>query len=148
MNKKVCFLLALVLSMPSIYAANAPIQRLDIVNLLWNDVAAIPGITDTAVQISFYNGESVPCLTTTLAFQAAMTLWVGIGQTCVKPIHEITVTPVANPEVIYDPAVTSTISSGYYATQVTVSQNSPPVFDPTNGAVLAAGSLKTTLINY
>jgi hypothetical protein len=137
-----------VLLATQMFAANAPIQRIDIVNLLWNDVAGVPGSTDTPILIAFYNGGTIPCYTTTVPFRAAITVWAGIGQACITPVSDLTITPVANPVVTYAPAVIATLSGGYYVTELTVSQNSPPLFDPSNGAVLAPGTAKTTLVNY
>ncbi|MDI1351970.1 MAG: hypothetical protein PSV35_04255, partial [bacterium] len=63
-------------------SANAPIQRIDIMNTLWN----LAAITQTAVAISVSNGQDIPCFTTTLDFQRSITIWAGIGQACVAPI--------------------------------------------------------------
>lgn len=127
-----------------LYAANAPIQRIDIANLLSNG----GGISSTAVSLEFTNGGSTPCFTTTLPYQGVITVWAGMGQACTTAITNLTITPLAGDfGVIYNPPNPLTISNSPYLTQITISQNTAPTFDPTNGTLLSTGTVATTFLN-
>ncbi|CEG56356.1 hypothetical protein [Legionella fallonii] len=130
--------------------ANAPMQRIDVVNLLWNSaVGGNGGLTNTAVTLSFYNGASKPCFTTTLQFQGAVTVWSGVGQNCVAPVTDIAITPIAGPiGLVYQAPADSIISTSYYSTQLVVGQFTAPVFDPTNATLMAPGTVLATITNY
>ncbi|MFT4060449.1 MAG: hypothetical protein QM652_12980 [Legionella sp.] len=124
-------------------AANAPIQRVDAVNML-----GISNGSATSVVVSFYNGVSTPCYTKTLAYLGAITVLSGVGQACVSPITSVNVTPVAGSfGATYETPVTPTsISNTQYSTQITISQNTPPVYDPSNGSLLLSGTLQVTTV--
>ncbi|CAM3083314.1 Uncharacterised protein [Legionella steigerwaltii] len=129
----------------TLHAANAPIQQIDIANLLGSG-----GATETAVLVAFSNGDSLPCYTTTIAYQAVTSIWAGIGQTCQAPITSITLTPIANGlGTVYEtPLYPVTVDSSYYSTQIIISQNTAPTFDPNNGNILSPGTLQTTTVNH
>ncbi len=130
--------------------ANAPIQRIDVVNLLWNSaVGGNGGLSNTAVTVAFNNGGLKPCFTTTLPFQGSITVWAGIGQTCVAPINDIAITPIAGPlGLVYQAPADSTITTTYYSTQMVIGQFTAPVFDPTNATLLSPGSVLATITNH
>ncbi|KTC79110.1 hypothetical protein [Legionella cherrii] len=136
----------------NLQAANAPIQQIDIANLLANNVGGSGGATETAVNVAFLNGGALPCYTTTLAYQAATSIRAGIGQTCQAPITSITLTPIANSNglgTIYEtPLYPVMVDSRYYSTQITISQNTAPTFDPNNGNILLLGTIQTTVVNH
>jgi hypothetical protein len=138
----------------NLFAANTPIQRIDVVNLLWNSaIGGSGGVTPTSVQVVFQNSNPKPCLTTTLPFQGAITVWAGIGQTCVTPVTSVTITPVASvsspvPVYVAPANPTTSISSTYYSTQIMVSQNIAPIFDPNAGALLSVGVFQVTATSH
>ena len=138
----------------NLFAANAPIQRIDVANLLWNSaIGGSGGITPTSVQVVFQNNNPKPCYTTTLPFQGAITIWAGIGQTCVTPVTSITITPIAStssPIPVYSAPTnpTTIINSGYYSTQVIISQFIAPTFDPNDGALLSVGVSQVTAASH
>lgn len=124
-------------------AANAPIQRVDVVNMLGSGAAA------TAVVVSFNNGVATPCFTKTLAYLGDITVWAGTGQACVTPISSVTIAPVAGTAgAIYDtPMMPTLISNTLYSTQIKISEHAAPVFDPTNGSLLMTGTLQAVVFN-
>lgn len=124
-------------------AANAPIQRVEVVNMLGSGAAA------TAVVVSFNNGVSTPCLTKTLAYLGDITVWAGTGQACVTPITSVTIAPIAGTAgVIYDtPMMPTLISNTLYSTQIKISEHAAPVFDPTSGSLLTSGTLQAIIFN-
>ncbi len=129
--------------------ANAPIQRIDVVNLLSNNIGGSSGLTDTNVVLAFSNGGSTPCFTTTLAFKAAVTVLAGIGQACVAPISDIAITPLAAPiGLVYVAPTDPSITTGFYSSQMVISQLTPPVFDPSNGTLLATGTVIASITNH
>ena len=139
-------LLAIVVSSHAFAAA--PIQRIDVVNMLWNQnaTAAAPGLTPTSVLVAFHNGGGTPCFTTTLAFQGSTTVLAGTGQTCVAAITTVSVTPVAGPAgtVFATPSAVA-ITSTYYASQIIVNNKTDPIFDATNGAIKTQGVVQATV---
>lgn len=129
---------------------NAPIQRIDVVNLLSNGGSVI---TQTPVVITFTSGGASSCFSTTLAYQGAITVLAGAGQPCVTAITNIIITPIANPlgfALAYDDqsAPSSDINTSFYSTQMLVNQKTPPVFDPGNGALLVPGSVQAIINNH
>jgi hypothetical protein len=125
----------------------APIQRIDIVNLLWNENAtnAVPGLSPTSVLVAFNNGSTKPCFTTTLAFQGAATVLAGSGQACVAAVTSVTITPVAGPAgTVYAAPADTSINGAYYATQMIINDKTDPVFDSTNGAVKTQGTVQVS----
>jgi hypothetical protein len=143
MKSKGKFSLALIALTNTALAANAPIQRVDVVNML-----GVAGGSATSVVVSFYNGVSTPCYTKTLAYLGAITVWAGVGQVCVSPITSVNVTPVVGSSgAIYEtPASPTNISGTQYSTQITISQNTSPVFDPTNGSLLLPGTIQAVTV--
>jgi hypothetical protein len=135
--------LALIVSAKFATAANAPIQRIDVVNML-GDL----GGSATSVVVSFSNGVSTPCFTKTLPYLGAITVWAGTGQVCVTPVTSIMVTPVAGATgAIYDTnPVPTNLTGTQYSTQITISQNTAPIFDPNNGSLLIAGTVQATAV--
>lgn len=130
--------------------ANAPIQRIDVVNLLWNNTAGGDGgLTNTSVTVAFNNGGVKPCFTTTLPFQGAITVSAGIGQACVAPINDIAITPLAGPiGLVYQAPASAAITTSYYSTQLVIEQFTAPIFDPTNATLLSPGSVIATIANH
>ena len=129
---------------------NAPIQRVDVVNLLWNSAAGgNGGLTNTTVTVAFNNGGVKPCFTTTLPFQGAITVLAGIGQACVAPVNDIAITPLAGPiGLVYQAPADATITTTYYSTQIVIGQFTAPVFDPTNATLLSPGTVLATITNH
>ncbi len=131
--------------------ANAPIQRIDITNLLWNSViGGNGGATKISVKVDFENGGSVPCFTKTLPFQASVTVWADPSQPCTKAITSISVTPLdseAGIGTVYLPPPSILINSSLYLAQITIIQNTAPVFDLFNGSLISSGTARTTSIN-
>lgn len=143
MKNKGMMLGALLTLASSTQAANAPIQRVDVVNLLGT------GALISSVVVSFSNGVSTPCVTKTLPYLGAITVWAGTGQTCVTPISTITVTPVTGTAgALYEaiPIMTS-ISTTMYSSQLTISQSTSPMFDPSNGSLLISGTAQATVVS-
>lgn len=129
-------------------ATLAPVQRIDVVNMLWNPSATggAAGLTPTSVVVTFNNGGSRPCFTSTLLFQAGVTVLAGTGQPCVAPVTTITVTPVAGPAGLTYAALTGvSINSAYYSSQYIVTNQTAPVFDTTNGAVATIGAAQVVV---
>jgi hypothetical protein len=124
-------------------AANAPIQRVDVANMLGS------GGSVTAVVVSFSNGVSTPCFTKTLAYLGEITVWAGTGQVCVTPITSVTISPVAGSGgAMYDtPVAPISVSNTLYSTQIKISENTPPIFDSSNGSLLMAGTLQAVVFN-
>ncbi|MDR3502151.1 MAG: hypothetical protein P4L79_06160 [Legionella sp.] len=136
-------LLGLVVS-TGLFAGNAPIQRIDVVNLLGAN-----GSVPTSVTLSFENGPTTPCFTATLPYQGRITVWAGVGQACIAPITNIVVTPVIGPHgTVYTEPSPVGVSTNYYLNQLTVSENVPPTYDPTNGALVMPGTAQAVLKNY
>lgn len=136
-------LLGLVFS-TSLFAGNAPIQRIDVVNLLGAN-----GSVPTAVTLSFENGPATPCFTATLPYQGRITVWAGVGMACIAPITSILVNPVigASGPVYTSPSPVE-LSSNYYLSQLTVSENAAPQYDPTNGDLVMPGTAQAVLKTY
>lgn len=139
--------LLLVIASTKLFATpGAPIQRIDLANILSN----AGGITETSVLASFTeNNATTPCYQTTLAFNQVMTVWVGANQSCTMPITSLSITPVAdangNAPVYLAPDVYP-IASTYFSTQITISQNTAPTFDPSNGSVLSFGTVNLSAV--
>lgn len=135
-------------AIPQLFArANAPIQRIDVVNLLSNG----GGVTQTSVVVAFANEGSLPCFTATLAFRGTITVWAGTGQACVNPITDVTITPIAASSevpVVYEPPPLVSINATLYSTQLLINQNTAPIFDTTNGTLIATGTILTTALSH
>lgn len=145
--------LVLILISSSVFAiANAPIQRIDIINNLWNSLAGgSGGQTQTSVKVELDNGSPGPCFTKILPYQSAITVYAGIGQSCINKVVAITVTPYSGPGTLspsYDPPGTpQAINSSLYLTQIAISQNTAPVYDSINGSLLMKGTVLTTIVS-
>ncbi len=129
-------------------ATLAPIQRIDVVNMLWNPggTGGVAGLTPTSVVVAFNNGGSRPCFTSTLLFQAGVTVLAGTGQPCVAPVTTITVTPVAGPAGLAYAALSPiSINGAYYTNQYIITNQTAPVFDTTNGAVATPGAAQVVI---
>lgn len=139
-------LLGILVSTKLFATANAPIQRIDVVNMLSNNGSQV---TQTSVVLAFENGGSTPCFTTTLAFQAATTVWAGTDQACGAGITGVTISPVAGPAgiVVYNAPTPPTLNSSLYSTQMIISQNTAPLFDASNGLIIAAGTAQVTTLS-
>ena len=129
-------------------AANAPIQRIDVVNIL-----GTAGSSQTDVAVNFYNdGVSTPCYTAKLPFNGAATILVGVGYNCASLVSSLSITPKSGPTgtvSIYEaPIIPTYISTTNYLNQVTVSENTPPLFDPGNGGLLASGTIQANVVSY
>jgi hypothetical protein len=124
-------------------AANAPIQRIDVANLLGSGGSA------TSVVVSFSNGVSTPCYTKTLPYSGALTLWVGVGQVCVTPVTTVTIAPVTRVggSIYETPSVPTNLTGTLYSSQISIYENTPPQFDPTNGSLLIAGTIQATVVS-
>lgn len=124
--------------------AGAPIQRIDVVNMLWNQngTGATPGITPTAIIVSFNNGGLKPCFTITLPFQGSTTVFAGPGQICINAITSVNFAAVAGPAgTVYSAPTPLNINGAYYSSQIIVNDATDPVFDTTNGAVQTQGTM-------
>lgn len=138
-------LLALLISNLSMAAVNSPIQRIDVVNSLWNGTGVL---TQTAVIISFNNGGAEPCFTTTLAYQASATLWAGAGQACTTAVTSATITPVNSIfDGLYQIPASTLINSNRYLTQMIINQNTAPVFSTNDGSITTAGTVQVSLLS-
>lgn len=136
-----------VLASASVFAAS-PIQRIDVVNMLWNPngTGGVPGLTPTSIVVAFNNGGSRACVTTTLAFQGATTVLAGTGQACTAAITSVSITPIAGPAgTVYAAPADIPITNSYYATQIIINNKTDPIFDATNGAVKTAGAVQATV---
>lgn len=139
-------LFALVVSTQLFAAANAPIQRVDVVNLL----GAIGGATPTSVVVAFKNDLGVSCLTTTLPYQGAISVLAGKGQTCGSVVTSLSVTPMdGSMGAVYETPISPTpISSSLYSTQAIISQYSAPSFDPNSGELVSPGTLQVGTVSH
>jgi hypothetical protein len=150
--KKWIFIYALgvLIASARLFAGNVPIQRIDVANLLSNTTGGASGASVTSVVVDFLNGGATPCFTTTLAFQGTVSIWAGIGQTCIAPITSIAITPLPSAlGLIYDtPASPFTINGSFYSAQITIIQGTAPTFDPNNGALVSTGALQTTMVSH
>ena len=137
---------AFIASVPLFAAAGAPIQRIDVVNLLG------VGATQTPVTLAFVNAGLNPCFTTTLNFQGAMTLWIGTNQACSTAVTDMTITPLPGfngVDINYAaPMYPVAINGNLYSTQITISQKTEPVYDPGNGELLIPGTIQTAVQNH
>lgn len=146
-------LMLMTIASPTGFALNnAPIQRIDIVNNLWNSaLGGSGGQTQTSVKIELDNGSPSPCFTKILPFQGDITVYAGIGQSCINKVVAITVTPYLGPGTLtpsYDvPAGPSAINNTQYLTQIVISQNSAPVYDAINGSLIMKGTVLTTIVS-
>jgi hypothetical protein len=123
-------------------AFSAPIQQVNVTNMLWNANATsgVPGITPTSIVANFYNGGTKPCFTITIAFKGSTTVQAGTGLPCVTAITSVSFTPVAGPVgAVYTTPPDTAINGSYYTTQLIVQNGTDPVFDTTNGAVKTEG---------
>src|SRR5438445_5608750 len=149
MKRKAFFarVLLAVLASTQVYAVTK-IQRIDVVNLLWNQngTSGIPGLTPTSVVVAFNNGGAKPCYTNTLSFQGATTVLAGTGQVCIAAVTSISVTPVAGPAgTVYAAPSNFAITGSYFATQIIINQLTAPTFDSTNGSVVTQGTVQATI---
>lgn len=129
--------------------ANAPIQRIDVVNMLWNSAGGgSGGLTPTPVTIAFQNGGARPCFTTTLRFLGTATVWVGIGQPCVTAVTSAVITPSGTNPVYSAPEAPTVINGTLYSTQITISQALAPTFDPDSGLLLTEGTAMATTVSH
>jgi ABC-type proline/glycine betaine transport system permease subunit len=128
--------------------ASAPIQRIDVVNILSNGLGSP---SQTSVLVAFGNGGALPCSKITLPFQGSTTVWAGIGQTCVTAVTSVTITAIAGPVgigAVYDTTpITYSISSSFYSDQISIIQSIAPVFDGSSGAIIAAGFAQASIVN-
>lgn len=145
-------MLSLLVSSSVFAFANAPVQRIDIVNNLWNELAGGDGgQTRTSVKIELDNGDASPCFTKIMPFQSNITVYAGIGQLCVNKVVAITITPDSGPgtlEPSYNPPATPTaIDSDLYLTQIAISQDTAPVYDVINGSLVTMGTVLTSVVD-
>lgn len=150
-NKKIMGLILWALIAPTpLLAANTAIQRIDIGNILWNSSAGgSGGFTNTAVTLDFGNGESTPCFSTTLPFQTTITVWAGLNFPCVKPITDVSITPIATSlGLVYLPPEIVLINTQVYSTQLLIKQLSPPLFDPDNATLMSPGTVAIAQTTY
>lgn len=150
MKKTWIALLTLLMSTFTFAGNKAPIQRIDVTNLLWNSAAGGDGgLTHTSVTVDFSNGGITPCYSKTLAFQEAITVFAGVGLPCVAAINEIAINTVAAPiGLVYLAPSNVTLNTALYFAQLEVNQLTAPAFDPSNATLLAPGTATTTFANY
>lgn len=119
-------------------------QSIQVVNLLANVNLVDPGMTPTSIIIKYYNGAENPCWVTTLDYHQDTTIHAGPTQGCVQKVNEITITPmlVANKIKTYEGPQVVRIDISKYANQITVSQKSPPEFDPRSGLAAVSGTMQ------
>lgn len=131
----------------STFVIAAPIQRIDVVNTLWNPNATggAQGLTPTAVTLSFNNGGAKPCFVITIPFDGATTAYAGTGQSCVAKISSVSIAPVAGAGgTVFAAPADVVINPAFFETQITLSDQTDPVFDTTNGSVKTQGVVKVT----
>lgn len=125
--------------------AAGPIQRIDVLNMLWNKNATdkVQGLTPTQVVVAFNNGGPKPCFTSTLNYQGAATVYAGVGQPCVNAISSVTITPVAGAAgLVYSAPSAYNINVSHFSTQMIIDNGIDPLFDSTNGAVKTPGTVE------
>ena len=71
-------------------AATAPIQRIDVINLI--GTAAAPTLQSPAVVKFYVSGGSAPCYTATLPYEGSATFFAGTGLACSAAVASMVVT--------------------------------------------------------
>lgn len=140
-------LLLIALILPGISKAETSgyLQIIQIVNYLSNTSITNSGMTPTSVNLEFFEETSTkPCWTTMLAYQTDFTIHSGAGQNCSKPITTITVTPIMVASLLqtYTGPYTITVDTTKYALQMTILQDTAPIFDTASGLVATPGTIK------
>jgi hypothetical protein len=147
-------------------AAPVPVQRIDVINMLWNPTAGATGLTPTSVLLKFFpkSNSSTPCFTVTLPFEGSSTFFAGTGFACTTAVGSMSVTPVANPVLgttaVYAPIASYTLVSaaapspgtdgGAFSTQLMIEQKAgtgsgtAPVFNTANGTLTTPGTAVVT----
>lgn len=122
-------------------ATSIPIQRIDIANIVTT------GAVGSSIMLAFNNNDIAPCATSVLAFQDMTTIWAGSGQACSTAITSITIIPIdaeTSIGAIYlTPATPVMINERAYSTRLIITQNTAPVFDSINGALVTPGTIQT-----
>lgn len=137
-------LFSFIISTPVLGIENSPIQRLDISNVLSSSNES----SETPISLNFKSNSFASCYSVTLMSPSVISVYAGPGLPCVTPITTVSITPLATPGglgVIFQAPNDLNINSGLYYSQVTMSENSPPVFDPNNGSVLIPGTILVTV---
>jgi hypothetical protein len=148
--------LAIALIALSTAASAAPLQQIQVANMLYNQDATAIGVTATSVTVKFFAaGGATPCQTVTLPFQGVQTVLTGTGNACTAKVATIQVAPVASPTVgaLYTAPATYTVTGTDYDIQLMIQQKDMipfhhgyaatyfgPVFDTTNGLVATPGT--------
>lgn len=150
MKKALALAIALLGASSAVQAATAaPVQRIDIVNLLAHSKAT-PGVTASPVTVKFYtNGSSAACSTATLPYDGAVTLFAGTGLACTTAITNISVTVLAgsgNVIVYNDYPSTALTATGKYSTQIEIIEatSGAPTFNSSVGSVTTKGTMSLT----
>lgn len=121
------------------------LQIIQLVNYLSNTTIPNSGMTPTSVTLQFFeDGASKACWTTTLAYQTDFTIHSGVGQNCTKQITTISVTPIMVASLLqtYNGPYTITVDTTKYALQMTILQDTAPIFDTASGLVATPGTIK------
>lgn len=124
------------------------LQIIQIVNYVANTGISNTGMTPTSVTVQFHDDSSgKPCWTTTLIYLADFTLRAGPGQSCTNIVDHLVVTPipVATLLTTYAGPYTVNLDITKYAHQITLVQNTAPVFDTASGLVATPGTLSADI---
>lgn len=132
------------------HAATAPVQRVDVVNLLAHSKSA-PGVTASPVTVKFFTSTSAttPCATSTLPYDGATSIFAGTGLACTTAITNISVTPLVGPgNIVAYSALTGSggnfTATGKFSTQLEIIEGTAPTFTAANGALASAGTVSIT----
>jgi hypothetical protein len=122
-----------------------PIQRIDIVNMLWNTTAGSAGATKTAVTIDLSIDGINPCLSMTLPVLSTTTVLAGTGESCSTSVKFVQITPIAGASgVVYATPSALTLAPEKFSAQLIITEGTAPIFHPANGTILSQGTVTIT----
>jgi hypothetical protein len=131
----------------TLVASGPLLQTLQIANVLVNDKITNPGVTETAVQIYFYNVDKKnPCWKQRFDYRNDANIHVASGLGCQTKIDRMTIEPlpVLGKTPAYSP-YTFNIDTTKFVTQILIEQSVPPVFNPQTGGVEIAGTINVKI---
>lgn len=120
------------------------LQVIQIVNFVANTGIASTGMTPTSVTVQFFDDSSgKPCWTTTLVYLGDFTLRAGPGQSCSSIVDHMIITPIPVATLLHTYAGPYTVNLDItkYSHQVTLVQDTAPVFDTASGLVATPGTI-------
>lgn len=120
-------------------------QTISIMNVLANTNLPDPGMTPTPLIVKYYNGGTLPCWTAAVNYQDEYIAHAGPGLGCVNKINQISIIPVVVAEklAVYRGPLNIDIDVSKFSTQIIISEESEPQFDPRSGLVSAPGSMRS-----